>query len=289
MAGLVTDLLADIKRKGFFQADGTVLSDADFIDAANKELQNVIVPKILSVRERYFTCYKDYNLGTLKRLRLPSRIAGGRIFDLQIVDGNGVPYSLNEKSSGEISGRQGFFIDNNEIVFSNNFNTVPVGRLRCTYPCRPPLMSTSAVIAATVVSASGSVIVPSTSITGTYEVIRQDSPYSTIAPAVSFVSLSGTNPDDTSGDDVANYFTPGDIIISPNSTMYVPLPLELHDWLAARVVSRVNASLGRSMELQNSEKEVKKIEADLSALINPRVENGEKVFMDKETLGWRYW
>lgn len=47
---LATELLTEIKRKGQIQEAETVLTDADIIALANRELQVVIFPKIMSLR-----------------------------------------------------------------------------------------------------------------------------------------------------------------------------------------------------------------------------------------------
>jgi hypothetical protein len=47
---LVSEFLTNLKSRGQYQANQTVLSDDDYVRFANDELRMVICPKILSVR-----------------------------------------------------------------------------------------------------------------------------------------------------------------------------------------------------------------------------------------------
>jgi hypothetical protein len=83
---LVSELLTNLKRRGQIQAAQTILSDSDFVGFANDEIKSVIAPKILSLRDNYFSCVKE--VAVSRRVRLPAKCMGGRIQRLTLVDGS---------------------------------------------------------------------------------------------------------------------------------------------------------------------------------------------------------
>ena len=74
---------------------------------------------------------------------------------------------------------------------------------------------------------------------GSYELIRPNGNQNTIFPAISASGVTATNPDDLLGDSYTGMSQVGDVVIAQDSTHLVPLPLELHDWLAQRTVMRI--------------------------------------------------
>lgn len=108
---LATELLIEIKRKGQIQEAETVVTDDDLIALANRELEVVIFPKIMSLRENYFLSQKDYVIGTSRRFRLPPRIMGDRISQVLVINGP-ESYSLPQTNIGILSnqGPAGFYV-----------------------------------------------------------------------------------------------------------------------------------------------------------------------------------
>jgi len=287
MSGTVANLITDIKLKGFLQTDSTVLTDAEITDIANKELQSVIVPKIISLREDFFLCFKDYTLAnSTKRYRLPSRKIGSRISDIEILDSSGNRTSEVRKPRADFTGRWGFTIEGDEVVFRD---TVPTGYMRVYYDCRPPTMNSTAAAIATVTAVNSSNLTISVSDTNTRELIRANSPWSTIIPSLTTSTTTATNSDDLIGDTYTGLVQVGDIVIANDSTHIVPLPIELHDWLAQRTVIRIKEYLGHKDELELMYAKLIDMEKDLMALMSPRVTDQERYVVDKESSGWRTW
>jgi hypothetical protein len=109
---LVSEFLTNLKRRGQYQANQTVLTDADYIAFANDEMRMVICPKILSVRQDFFAGQKDYTLTASRRYRLPPRILGGRINRITILDGSSSAYDLQQLSADfkNDSASKGFYL-----------------------------------------------------------------------------------------------------------------------------------------------------------------------------------
>jgi hypothetical protein len=290
MPGLVSELISDIKIKGQLQADATVLSDADILSIANKELQSVIVPKILSVRENYFWCFKEYQIAGAKAYRIPPRAIGSKITAITIRENTGKVFSLARKHPGDLSSRVGYKIVGDNIWIANVNGDIPSGVLRIEYQCAPPLMVLSPTTAlTTVASVSGSTINTTTPLGGSYEIIRPSGSQTTVCFISGPVGTVFTNPDDLSGETYSGIVVAGDEVISTNASHRVPLPLELHDWLAQRCVMRIKEYLGHSDEMSLAGAKLADMERDGLAIITPRSEQDEKVISDKEILNWRTW
>lgn len=292
MAITVSEFLSDLKLRGQIQSNQNVLSDADFLTLANRELQMVLVPKILSVRERYFSGFKDYSIGAGRRVRIPPRAAGGRLFDLKFYP-NGLAdtqscYSIKMNHASDVDrGQSGFYLDGDDLVLNSGAESS--GVLRVYYPIRPPKMVTAASASTTIASVSGSSITLAVSQSaGTYEAIRTSNGCMTISPNLSVNGTAASDTDDKSSD-VTGRFAAGDIVCTANQSANVPLPEELVDWLSQRVLLRVLEALGHAEEATLAGNKLGDIEKDALALLSPRIENSEKVILDKEALGWRLW
>jgi len=284
--GTVSELLSGIKRKAFIQAQGTVYSDSDIVSFADNELKFVIVPKILSVRENYFNCFKDYSISAgQNRYRLPPRIAGGRIQRVVITNGSET-YEL-KYSAYELNHTQAYYIDNTEIVLLGD--TKAEGTMRVYYPCRPATLDSTSPTTYLVTAVTSTGATSTGTPNGNYEIIRQNSPYTTISPNITVSSNAIADNDMINPVEYLGRFEVGDILIPRNTTTYVALPVELCDWLEQRTIMRIQEYLGHQQELEISAAKLRDMERDMLALISPRVEQSEKILTDKETLGWSTW
>lgn len=278
---LVTELIADIKRKAQMQQAQTVITDADLVAWANRQLQNVICPKLLSLRQSYFQGQKDYALSYKRRYRLPPRILGDRISLIKIIDTNGGQYNLIQTSINERStNRQGFYVTQGDIILTGD---LPTGTMRVFYPIRPPLMTASGGLGYPINSVGTSNFTSTTAPNGNKQVIRSGSPYRTVSPSVTIASSTGIDNDST---DYERYQV-GDLVINYNETGYVPLQDQLCDWLAQRVYMRYLQALGHNEQLGAAGSKLADIEKDMMALLSPRVENQPKVILGMQSLGWR--
>lgn len=275
---LASELLTEIKRKGQIQSAQTVISDTDLIAMANRELQQVIAPKIVSLRDNYFSCQKDYSLSGRRRYRLPPRILGDRIDLIKILDGSGAEYNLIQTTRNERSYlRQGFYVTEGDIVLTGD---LPTGTMRVFYSCRPALMVVGATTTAISSVSSGSFAV--TIANGTYDAIRANQPYRTISPNISVTGNVGTNSDSSDYE----LFQAGDFVIAQDQSPYVPLEETMCDWLSQRTVMRYHEYLGHVEEMQLAGAKLADIERDIMALLSPRVSDQPKVVQGMESLGW---
>lgn len=77
------DLVSAVKLSGFIPASDNTFTDANLIQLLNEELQNKIVPHILSVRQNFFLSEKQTNITPdLDHYVMPERAIGNEIQDL---------------------------------------------------------------------------------------------------------------------------------------------------------------------------------------------------------------
>lgn len=294
-----TELLADIKRKAQIAADEETLSDSDILDIATKELQTVIAPKILSVRENFFATYYDFAITSSRVYRIPSQATGSKILGLEHVDGS-QRRTLIQISMFETQ-REGFFIRSGSINLSTNAPTS--GTLRLHYSSRPGVLTetankiltrdsaTAITLAANHGLAIGSVVSIQRT-TSPFEYVYQDIVVSTV-PDLDTVTFTGV-------DFVTDSVGLGDTMTITSSAAgvtatgavslahYPQIPIEMHDWLSYRVAIRCLEHIGHSDLIPDKIQKVADIEKDLLALISPRSDNDGKIIFQKELLG-DYW
>lgn len=294
-----TELLADVKRKAQIAADEETLSDSDILDIATKELQTVITPKILSVRENFFATYHDFTLSNTRIYRIPSQATGSKILGLEVVDGE-QRRTLIQINMFETQ-REGFFIRSGSVNLSTNAPTS--GTLRLHYSARPGVLtetvnaiqsrdSSDTITLSSVHGLDIGSVVSIQRATSPFEYVYQDIVVSAV-PDLDTVTFSGV-------DFVANSVGLGDVMTitsvddgvaatgSVSLSYYPQIPVEMHDWLSYRVAIRCLEHIGHSDLIPDKVQKVADIEKDLLALISPRSDNDGKIIFQKELLG-DYW
>ena len=273
--GSIADFLADVKGKLFLPIQQVTFTDQQILDIAYEEMMSSVYPKIMGCREGYFSAFVDVAISSTRRYRIPKRAIGGKIYDIQITDGGAV-FSLNQVHRFDIQRREGFYLDNSDIVLTSQ--TRQQGTMRIVYPVRPypftasPATTTVASVGSGTCTAS---IAPGVS---TADIQQPNSPFSIIAPDC---AVSGTSLTFNSDLNVAA----GDLISKDGTTPMVPLPIEAQDLLALRTAHRILGYLGQAARQGALAEKIKDSEAYVLNLMSPRVDGEEKVINEKELLG----
>ena len=80
-----TGLIAQIKRRALIPTSQNLFTDSDLIAMLNEELQNRVIPYILSVREDYFLTYDEYTQnGSTTEIDIPTNAIGNKINQVNI-------------------------------------------------------------------------------------------------------------------------------------------------------------------------------------------------------------
>lgn len=297
-----TELIADVKRKAQFNSDQDTISDADILDLATKELQTVIIPKILAVRENFFATYTDFTLSNTRIYRIPPTAIGNKLLEVEVIPTGSTSRNINQLSPYDRSGQEGFYIRSSSIILTDNGPSS--GTLRVHYSERPGVLTTDKGIVTTV-SSTTSYVVNNTTLYVAGDLVSVQRPttpyeYSNVDMAVSSVSGSlgaqtvnfSIQPTTTiNARDVFTILTAvnynAGIETSRRFAFYPQIPEELHDWLSYRTACRVLEHLGHQELLQGKLAKLQDLEADIMSLLSPRVNNQPKVISSGDLLGWR--
>lgn len=282
-----TELLADIKRKAQIETNNSTLTDLNLLDMATKELQTVITPKILSVREGYLVSYTDFTLSSGRSYRIPSKATGNKLTQLEYISSDGSARDIPFKPLRDHAFMEGFFVRANTVILSTY--APQSGTLRMHYAIRPGALTESGIVVTVTNSTTLTFASIHSLVAGSlFSTQRPDSPYEysatdlvvLTAPTTSTVTVASTSDVNTS--DIATNQPAG----SPTRKSYIPqIPEELHDWLSYRTSMRVLEHLGHSDLLALKAEKLKDLEKDVLALISPRVDTAEKSCGNFELLG----
>lgn len=290
-----TELVADIKLKAQISSDSGSYDDAAILNVATKELQSVIVPKILSVRERYFATSKDFTLSTVRGYRIPPEAVGNKLLQVEYVDtASGSKRDLNQVTPENAPKIEGFFIRNNTLYLTDYAPTS--GTLRLHFSMRPGFLTTTFwTVGAVSVGAGIDTLTGSPAIGDIVSIQKKSSPYEFVIYDQVLNSVGGSQFVLPLG--VYDGIEVGDIVtfiptasttknLDPRKSYFAQIPDEMHDWLSLRTTIRILGSLGHS-ELQDKHKQdLKDVEKDILALISPRVDGSPKIIPCGELLGW---
>jgi hypothetical protein len=283
----VINLISDIKRKAQMGQSQQTITDADILDIANREMQSYMAPKLVTVQERYFSSFVEYQItATRSRYRIPSRCVGGRVLDVTIIASNGYEYRVPRLHPTENQRINfGFSIDGRDILLSQSTN-FGGGVLRIYYQLRPStLVTTVSGANVTAVSASN---IATTLAAGVYDVIATTGLGQVVIPdavgtGIGFMSQpTGW----VVQQDMTNFVSVGDRAVASGLTDVVPLPLELHDVLAFRCAMRLKQMQGLSDDYASLRAVYEEVEAAAMNLVTPRSENAEKAIKAVDMLDW---
>lgn len=141
-----TDLIRSVRVRGMFpDASQGSLSPDNILLVASEQLREKIVPIILSVREKYYETFIDYDLTNGKSIYdIPSRAIGGITSIVQYILNQAVsniptldPSSIATTQTGLYP--KGFYYENDKVVVYPTPNGT-AGKLRLRYYQRPSLL-----------------------------------------------------------------------------------------------------------------------------------------------------
>ena len=128
------EIIANIAVKGSFP-DDSYFTNAQMLTILNDEMKLTVSPLVMKLNEDYFIKDQDYTISTGTSYKLPSRILGGKIRDIKLVDSSGGYTNLNRLfEEDRATNLTGYYLSRNSITLSPNITT---GTLRVTYFLRP--------------------------------------------------------------------------------------------------------------------------------------------------------
>ncbi len=290
-----TYLLAALKRRGMLAAHTDTLTDADFLAFADEELQSEIVPFIMSMREKYFSAYADVTTtaGTAA-YALPKRAIGGKLRHVAIADGTAyraLTWVEPESVEGDTStgAPTSYSIRGNDVVLYPAPSAAVT--LRMHYYQRPSrLVATTAVgriatISGNRLTLTMAAALPATFTSGEYyDVVKGSGPGFETLQIDNYATGSAT-PALTLTTAAPASVAVGDFVCLSGETPIPQIPVELHPWLAQRVVLRALEALG-DPKAAVAEKTADRMRKVAATLLAPRVDADPRVIINRNGPGF---
>lgn len=284
-----TELIAAIKRRGTLPTNQQLFTPADFVAIANDEMETLIVPLLMSVREEYFVTYKDVTVTPSSSgpmvLEIPDDAVGMKLRDVLWVDpSNGglspIPRLTLEQLAGttyDFVNISGFVVQGNQILIYPGTNQA-TGVIRLYYMRRPlQLVITSEAGQVTGVNPLTNEVtltfVPNDWTTGTkLNVVGQSQPFATKVEEVTIVVASSPTLQLNS----VTGISVGDWVSLQGYSPVPQIPVEAHKVLAQAAVVKCLEAMGDREGMQVAEAKLRQNIEDMLKLINPRVDGAVK-------------
>lgn len=302
------DLIKSIRVRGMFpDASKGTLSAENILLVASEELKMSIVPLIMSVREKYYETFIDYNIESGRSIYdIPKRATGSIATLVQYLRDTFVsnllpidPCDVNGTNQGAYP--RGFYFENDKIVIYPTPDTSQ-GSIRIRYCQRPSnLCETSSSCQITEVDYANATItvtaIPEDWSSGELvDFISNRSPYTpySIDQEISVISIDNNAP--TTGQTISFSSLPldresrqivsvGDWISRAETT---PLPEIIDDFfpvLVMATICRLHDALGDDQRLATAKGEYEYLSKSLVKLLTPRDQWGHKIVKSN----WRNW
>lgn len=295
-----TELLADVRRSGMLPSStSTGTADADLLAQADKEMQIRVVPLVMSTREEFYVRSQNYTLtASQSAYRIPPRAIGAKLRDVELVFSDGSAHSLPRISPEDAPAYgsattaaypSAFYVERDSIVFVPTPSTTS-GTARLKFFARPSrLVAVSATATPTVAtvtvnySSSGRTRIThsasgTTLATGTWDAVRAKSGFEHSLFGVT-VTHSGAGYIEIADADCPSGFTTannaGDYISAEDTTPVLQCPVELHNFLAQRVLCRILQAIGDDL-LPAAEADAEEMRKAALQLLSNRVEGEPK-------------
>lgn len=292
----VTALLASVKRRGMLPATAEALSDDDFLEFANDELQTYIVPLLLSTREEYLVTYADTTtVANQANYDLPTRAIGGKLRSVLLSDGSGAFYDVPRIEPERVDDYSltgapvSYYLRGNEVILVPTPTAALT--LRLGYFRRPNRLVTAAECAV-VATASATDVTTSAAVPATFvadaelDFVKATPGFDGLQEDVAITLVSTSTAfriDENASSDIAA----GDYVCLAGESPIPQIPVELHPLLAQRVVVRALEALGLQEKQAAAEATAERMRVAVTGLLTPRVEGSARKIVNRHAPGFR--
>ncbi len=282
MSFSTTFLISSIKRRASIPTSQNLFSNADFLALANEELQDNLVPLILSAKEEYFVFNYDYSIQSgLNAYAIPSQAIGGSLRDVQLIENTSV-ISLcrlfEEDRYDTADNGRGFFIQGNNINISPT-PTSTSGTLRLVYYRRPNALVLSSACGQieSIDTGTNQIVVssvPSAFTTGVeIDFIKDKAGFDSLAVDQSISGVSGTT---ISFASLPTGLAVGDWIALAGESPVPQIPQEAHSILAQMVTVKCLEAMNDAKAMQLAEQKLQMMKDNFLTVISPRITGENK-------------
>ena len=293
-----TYLLASLKRRGMLPSTDEALNTADYLAFGDEELQDYVVPLLLSVREEYLKARTPFDQTTVSGTQtylLPPRAIGGSVRDV-LYSSNGTTFSPLSRLEPEntysvTSGGTpfGYAFDGNYVAL---YPSPPSGgTLRLPYFARPNrLVATSAVGLISAINTGSGVVTlsascPSTfSTSETFDLVKGKQSFETLALDLTASAVGASSVTFTPAN-LPSALAVGDYVCLSQESPIPQVPVELHGLLAQRIVVRALEALGDG-KVVKAEATAERMKKAVTGLLANRSQGSSRYVLNKNGPGW---
>jgi len=287
-----TGLVSQIKRRALIPTSQNLFTTNDLIEILNEELQNRIIPYIMSVREDYYLTYDEFVCdGTTTEYDIPTKAIGNKINQITLYTSNtddsyfGKIPRLTAGQIDDVFG--GYYLESNKIkMYPSAINS---GSLRIYYYRRPSeIVATTRVSPINLVTTNTSITVqalPNGLTQGTeIDIVSKNQPWDTRKETIAG-SINGNVIDLSNTTDISV----GDYVCFRNESPFAQIPQDTIPLLIQAVVARIMEYMGDPNGMQAAMVTYAQMESDNRALLSPRVDAQPKKIRAKNKLHSYLW
>lgn len=284
----VEDLIANIKRRCAVPTSQLTYTPEDFTLLASDEMQDIVVPLIMSTREEMFVEFYDIPTPADRVIPFPSETAGNKIRSICYVQQSSplVLVNLPRIDLDVIAGAgfsnwttlAGFYIQGNDLVLYPN-TSVPVGTMIRIYFYRRTLVLADPSSYGKIVSidtGSNTIVldfVPISWGVGTeLNSVSQTTPFKTLNENMEITNISSPSIVLNNVDDL---FV-GDYVSERGFSAIPQIPIEAHPYLAQLTAAKALEGLGDREGEKAALEKAEKMKTALLIMISQRVDGSVK-------------
>jgi len=283
-----SELIDAVKRRAFLPNTQNALDDQDILNFLNEELNDSVIPLIMSMHEEYFLTKTTIPLvANQQNYKIPYRAVGRKIRDVKFADPNGNLYRMPRVDPsqrdyfqhGEVFQPIAFHLQGDEIVVINKIGQSVNGSLEIMYYLKPnELVKENRVATVTSIDLTNGILtlssIPSNLTVGSsVDLLEAKFGNRTLGFDKTITAIDNTNKTVTLGSgNVPSTMVVGDFIASAGECIIPQIPVEMHSILAERAAARCLASLGDVNGVQVANGKIAEMENKVGAMIDNRTE-----------------
>lgn len=292
-------LITSVKRRAMIPSSQSTFTTDDFLDFANEEIDNELIPEILRLHEDYLLTREDVTLvANQSRYVIPSGAIGNKVRDVAFLDTNGNIYEMTRIHAGDLSHYAStsghdklysFMVEGSDIVLVPEIDGTISGSLRFFYYKKPnEIVATSRTATITAINSTTEVVVDAIptenslsifSLTDDYDIVNHKEAFNSIESGISVTSIAGTTI--TFSSEISSAVKIGDYVNLEGESSVIQLPSEVHSMLAHKVAMRCIEAMGDAQGLQIAEAKNKRMMDRMTNLLDNRVEDSPKKIVNR--------
>jgi hypothetical protein len=293
------DLITSIKKRSGIPEHQKTFEDLDILRFANEEMDNVLIPLILRVKEEFYVRTESFQLTAGQtRVKIPYRAVGSKIRNIFLEDSSGSrrslsriqPEDVGEFSYGDHQGSKGiFYLEGDEVVFVSPATVNDNDFVKISFYLKPNDLTTDdRVPTITLIEDAGastnlylSSLPDHFQIGDTVDFIEDERNHKILDYDIALTDVD----DDVSGEvritiataDLPDELQVGDHVAISGETKVPQLPADLHAMLCQAAACRMLEAQGDS-NLEKAEKTLTKMMDAALSIIDTRTEgNPQKI------------